>query len=198
MMSRLLVAPALLLSLLLVLPGCGRSPSPTLYTLETPRSDTAQPTKMAESYTLGLRKIALPAVLKRPQIVLIENEQVKALELHRWSEPLDAAILRIMASELRVRLDTASILPYPWPNKFNPEQTLTVSVTHFSGLPGKEVELSGVWILTTVDGRHPLKTEQFSFVEKVEGNNYSDLVRAHASALNQLIAQVANSLSSVD
>ena len=135
MMPRIVAAPVFLITLLLILSGCGRSPSSMYYTLDSPHAGTTLSNKGIESLTLGLRQVSLPGVLKQPQLVLIENQQVKQLEFHRWSEPLDAAILRIMASELRTRLNSSSILSYPWPKEFNPAQTLTITVERFSGLP---------------------------------------------------------------
>lgn len=196
MVSRIVVMAVFSVSLLMFLSGCGRSPTPTFYTLEEVQ-DAAESSGLEPlSNYLGIRQVILPNVLKRPQLVLIENEQVVPLELHRWSEPLDAAMLRIIASGLRSRFNSSTILAYPWPLQFNPAQTLTINVTRFNGLPGKNVILSGVWTLSSVEGKEPLRTERFHFVSTVEGNDYSALVRAHSAALNQFINQLSKVLKS--
>ncbi len=198
MKPRMVAVAVFVVTIVLMLSGCGRSPSPMYYTLEASNTGTAQSVELPESFTLGLRQVSLPSVLKQPQLVLINNEQVKPLEFHRWSEPLDAAILRVVSTELRSRLNTASILSYPWPAAFDPAQTLTINVTHFSGLPGEEVELAGVWILSNMGGSPALITERFHFIEKVVGTDYPALVRAHSGALDQFVNQLAVTLIAVD
>lgn len=197
MVSRIVVITVFSITLLMLVSGCGRSPTPSFYTLEEIHVAVSPPGLELPANNLGVRQVVLPNVLKRSQLVLIDNEQVEPLELHRWSEPLDAAMLRIVASGLRSRLDSSTILAYPWPKQFDPAQTLTINVTRFNGLPGKDVELSGVWTLSSVDGQEPLRTERFHLMSSVEGNDYSALVRAHSAALDQFINQLAESLLTV-
>jgi uncharacterized lipoprotein YmbA len=194
MMNRMLVAPILALVLLLLLIACGRSPSANLYTLEAAHSGMVSSTGEGAAFSLGLRQVILPPVLKRPQIVLIEAERVTPLEFHRWSEPLDAAMARILSIDLRARLNSSSVLSYPWPSSFKPEQTLTIKIARFNGLPGKSVELTGVWLLSREEGGQPVRTERFHIVEQVAGTDYSALVRAHSTAVNRLADQLAEAL----
>ncbi len=193
MRPRVFIALLFVLTLLLLV-ACGRSPMATLYTLETAHIAPEQPLSEQDGISLGLRQVTLPPVLKRPQIVLIENEKVTPLEYHRWSEPLDVAMSRILSYELRDKLNSASILSYPWPSAFKPEQTLTIKVTRFNGLPEKTVELTGVWLLSQKEDEQPVRTERFKIVEQVAGSDYSALVRAHSVALNQLAEQLAKAL----
>lgn len=194
MMSRMFAAPLFVLVLTILLTACGRSPSATFYTLESAHFETAQSASNLEGLSLGLRQVTLPPVLKRPQIVLIYDHKVEPLEFHRWSEPLDAAMSRILSYELRSRLNLSSVLPYPWPSSFKPQQTLTINVAHFNGLPNQSVELSGVWLLSQEETGQTVRTERFHIVEKVEGGDYYALVRAHSVALKQLAGQLADAL----
>lgn len=184
---------ALLCSLLLLACG-GRSPSATFYTLEAVHDNAEVSAGGSEPVVIGLRQVVLPPVINRPQIVLIEDEQVKLLEFQRWSEPLDAAMLRLLGDGLRIRLRSPSILTYPWPVTFKPEKTVTVRVSRFNGLPGKAVELSGVWLIDQPGGDQPVRIEPFQIIEPVAGNSYADLVRAHAAALDRLTEQLASDL----
>ena len=195
MMSRMFAAPLFVLVLALLLSACGRSPSATFYTLESAHTETVQSSDDMDELSLGLRQVTLPPVLKRPQIVLIYDHKVDPLEFHRWSEPLDTAMLRILSNELRSRLNLSSVLPYPWPSAFKPQQTLTINVAHFNGLPDQSVELSGVWLLSQEGAGQTIRTERFHIVEKVEGSDYYALVRAHSVALKQLAGQLAAALA---
>lgn len=180
----------LLMASLLILTGCGHSPSANLFTLELSQPPVVPPTFERSDLVIGLRQVDLPPLLNRPQIVLIDGEKVRALELHRWSEPLDEAMLRILAIELRKRLNSSAILSYPWPSTFKPQQMVTIKVDRFNGLPGKHVELAGVLLITQNGDSPTMRTERFHLAAEVDGTGYPELVRAHSAALGQLAEQL--------
>ncbi len=195
MLLRTIFAPLFVSLVLVLITGCGRSPTASLYTLEFSHTRMEQSANDPDAISLGLRQVMLPPVLNKPQIVLIENEKVQALEYHRWSEPLDVAMLRILSYELRDEFNSSSILSYPWPSAFKPKQVLTINVARFNGLPGQSVELSGVWVLSDELASQTVRTERFQIIEKVEGDDYSALVRAHSVALKKFAAQLADALA---
>jgi uncharacterized lipoprotein YmbA len=184
-----------LLGTLLCLAGClGTSPSPSLYILEAERPSVELPATSGHSLSLGIRQVTLPAVIERPQIVLIEDERVTPLELHRWSVPLDSGIKQVLTENLRGLINTASILSYPWSPQFKPDYSLSIFVSRFDGLPGGDVALTGLYLLERTDASQPLRTENFHIVVKVPGDDYAALVRGHSSAVSRLARQIAAAL----
>ena len=177
---------------LMILSGClGRSPTPSLYTLEAmPAAPTAKK-ELGASLSLGIRQLTLPAIIQRPQIVLVEEERVVALELHRWSAPLETTMTLVLSEDLQGLLKTSSVLGYPWPTVFKPDYSLSISVSRFDGLPGGEVVLSGIYFLEGSDAAKNLLTDRFHIVEKVNGSDYAALVRGHSAALSRLAQQIA-------
>ncbi len=181
-----------LIFVVMFLSGClSRSPSPSLYTLEAiPALPTAKKEFVA-TLSLGIRQLTLPAIIQRPQIVLIEKERVQTLELHRWSAPLETTMSQVLTEDLRSILKTSSVLGYPWPPVFMPDYTLSIAVSRFDGLPDREVVLSGIYFLERTDASKTLLTDRFHIVEKVNGSDYAALVRGHSVAVSRLAQQIA-------
>ncbi len=181
-----------LISMVLLLSGClSRSPSPSLYTLEAISALPAAQHEIAATLSLGIRQITLPAMMQGPQLVLIEEQRVRSLELHRWSAPLDATMMQVLTEDLRGILNASSVLGYPWPSVFKPDYTLSIAVSRFDGLPGKEVVLSGIYFIERTDAANTLLTDRFHIVEKVNGSDYAALVRGHSVAVSRLAQQIA-------
>jgi uncharacterized lipoprotein YmbA len=181
-----------LISVVMLLSGClSRSPSPSLYTLEAIPDVSAAKKDIVANLSLGIRQLTLPAIIQRPQIVLIEEERVLPLEQHRWSAPLETSMTQVLTEDLRSVLKTSSVLGYPWPPVFKPDYTLSISVSRFDGLPGGEVVLSGIYFLERTDAAKALLTDRFHIVEKVNGSDYAALVRGHSAAVSRLAQQIA-------
>lgn len=178
----------------LFLTACGgHSPLPTLYRLEA--NQVARDVQPGSAVALGIRQVSLPEVIRRPQLVMIDQEKVVPLEFHRWSEPLGSALQRVLAENLRLELNSPMIFGYPWPRAFKPQRTLSVSVTHFHGQPGGELVLRGVWLLQGNQSSESPLTERFQIAIPVNGESYSDLVRAHSRAVSLLAQQIASRIT---
>jgi len=64
---------------------------------------------------IGVGPVSIPDYLERSQIVTgVGTDRVEFLMLHRWAEPLENAITRILAEEISARVPTERIVTYPW------------------------------------------------------------------------------------
>src|SRR5688572_6149535 len=81
---------------LALLAACTAARPTSFYTLGT-MTEPAEAPRPKEGLVVGLGPVTLPPYLDRPDIVTREGEnQMRLAELHRWVEPLDSLLTRIM------------------------------------------------------------------------------------------------------
>lgn len=116
--------------------GCAGSP-PTRFYVLTPvagmeASDPAVPVK--DGIAVGIRRVALPDYLDRPQIVTRSSPNTLDLaEFDRWAAPLGEAFPRMLAENLAGMIPSDRVTVFPWLRSVQPDYEVTVEVTRFEG-----------------------------------------------------------------
>jgi uncharacterized lipoprotein YmbA len=119
---------------------------------------TASPA--AADVTVGIRRTKLASYLAVPFIAVRRGaSQIDFSEFHRWGEPLDEGINRVVARLLASR-GLRDVAVAPWPAGARYDYVIQLDVTRFEGViapggtPGEgEVHLSATWeIIRQQDG----------------------------------------------
>jgi uncharacterized lipoprotein YmbA len=183
------IGPAIFI---ILLTGCtGISPATHFHTLDpTPVEGTA--IAAMPELALGLGPIALPEMLKRPQLVIRESaSNMQVSEFHRWAGDLEDTMTRTMARQLMQAMGTEKVAVFPWPRHRAIDYQIRIDVLRFDGALGGEAVLAGTWTLADGDGRREITTRAFSYTEQTAGGGHSELVQAMSRLLARLSAEAA-------
>jgi uncharacterized lipoprotein YmbA len=165
--------------ILAVISGCvsaGKSPQAKFYSLR-PLKDAQKPkiaTPALKDVIIGVGPLELPAYLDRPQIVTRggDNELVLA-EFHRWAEPLDEAILRVVAQNLMSIFPDSNVLLYPWGYYVPVKYQVVMEIISIDAALQNEVRLSVNWSALNTENKKVFLTRNSVYTAKIDKANYS-------------------------
>ena len=161
--------------LALLLCGCsGKSPETRYYLLSDP---TRSVPPASEFCGAELASVAVAPYLQRTHIVLQRggNELVPALQ-HRWSEPLDAGVARLLRQCLSSGADA--------------RHRVRVLIDHLHGTDAGEVMLQASWTVAGEDS----STHQYGAREAQRAAGYDALVSTQRDLVLSLCAEIRSSL----
>ena len=179
--------------------GCAGS-APTRFYVLAPvagveKSNPAVPSKAG--IAVGLRRVALPDYLDRPQIVTRSSpNKLDLAEFDRWAAPLGDAFPRILAENLAIMIPTDRVAVFPWPRSAQVDYEVTVEVTQFEGRLGGECSLVARWSIFGGENRALLITGKSSLREPA-GGDYEALVAAESRLVGALSRDIAGALRTV-
>ncbi|HZM45863.1 MAG TPA: PqiC family protein [Burkholderiales bacterium] len=135
---------------LIALAGCGGAPSPktNFYSLSVEaapvRPESA--TGPAAATRVLVTRVAIPGVVDRPQMVSrTASNSVEIHDFHRWAEPLQEAIPRVIAGNLAQQLGPGhAVSTSPLPG-LPPDVRIAVDVQKFEATMGTGVAVDVLW-----------------------------------------------------
>lgn len=179
--------------------GCAGSP-PTRFYVLTPvagmeTSNSAVPVK--DGIAVGIRRVALPDYLDRPQIVTRSSPNTLDLaEFDRWAAPLGEAFPRMLAENLAGMIPSDRVTVFPWLRSVQPDYEVTVEVTRFEGRLGGECVLVARWSIFGAESKVLLTTGKSSLREAA-GGDYEALVAAQSRLIGALGREIAGAVRSI-
>jgi uncharacterized lipoprotein YmbA len=179
-------------ALLVLVAGCGSSPTVRYYTLG---ADSAElPSSSAGEYVVAVGPVTVPSAVDRPQFVIqVAPNQVAFLDDSRWAEPLNRAIPRAVASDLSKLLGVPTVL-FPQDSLAEVKYRVAIEIRNFVSVPGEAATVEASW---TVFGPHDaLRRGQLLAREPVHGAGYDALAAAHGRALMKVSREVATTIRS--
>ena len=100
------LAAVTLSCLALLLVGCGSTPNPRFYALNSVAPAAAPPANLS----VAVGPVTIPADVDRPQIVnTVGPNRVRLEEFDRWAAPLQNDIARVLVANLVVALGTPRV-----------------------------------------------------------------------------------------
>ncbi|MBZ0169108.1 hypothetical protein MELA_00947 [Candidatus Methylomirabilis lanthanidiphila] len=179
--------------------GCAGSP-PTRFYVLTPvagmeASDPAVPVK--DGIAVGIRRVALPDYLDRPQIVTRSSPNTLDLaEFDRWAAPLGEAFPRMLAENLAGMIPSDRVTVFPWLRSVQPDYEVTVEVTRFEGRLGSECALVARWTVIGGERKVPVATGT-SRLRESAGGDYEALVAAQSRLIGALSREIAVAVKAI-
>ena len=152
--------------------------------------------------TLGLRRADVAAYLGNPGIVVRRGEnEMTASEFHRWSEPLDEAINRVVAVRLASLPPVRAVDIAPWSARARHNLIVQLHVTRFEGVTDAtaasgRVHLEAGWdIVFPADGRVLIRGHTVAREGTWRSGDYNALVGALDATLATLARDISGCLA---
>jgi uncharacterized lipoprotein YmbA len=189
------ISQLFLLSIMLLLNGCGTTPPSKFYTLEAMSgSETTQTTTEKRSNLhIGIGPVQFAEYLQRSQIVTRTNSaEVSLAESHRWAEPLNNNFSRILAENLSILIGTDKISLHPSRNWSDIDYQVVINVWQFDASKQGKVTLVANWSIRGKGGSELLTMKKSTFSTNLENTtSYTDIVRAQSKTVEMLSSEIA-------
>ena len=154
-------------------------------------------TASAATPSVAIARPSLPPYLERVELVSRTGDgRLEVHEKHLWSEPLDAAIARVIADNLRRTTGSANIQPSTSFIGRDYSALVEIRIERFDPLPDGSLVLECTWKLQPVGGgdASPKAFRTTVPITSVETNDMSGRIVAMNKALEQLSRAIKGSL----
>jgi len=153
----------------------------------------------AEALLLGLGPLSMSDVFDRPQIVTRPDpNQVKLAEFDRWAGDLKKNLEQVLAQNLMSRLNTDSVVAFPWSSRSEPDFQIAVHFFRFDGEVGNIARIEGVWRLLDGAKGCELTARSFKFEERPTGKGYAEFVSAMSHGVAKLSQEIAEQVAATE
>jgi uncharacterized lipoprotein YmbA len=207
--QRALVRDLITLVASIALTSCAVSDPTQYYTLDQTAAGRAEPrarpstpgssTAGTKDAGVGIGPVIMPGYLDRIQIVTRSGtDQVEISVFHRWAEPLEDGIARILAEEIGARVPTDRIVMFPWRGVVARElqYQVVVAVMRFDGPPGGNITLDTRWRILDSDSKE-LAFRRSTVLEPAGGPGYEPMIAAMHRALITLGQEIATEIQAM-
>ncbi len=173
--------------------GCASAPS-RFYTL----SPTAEPGEAAETCSVAVGPVHIPAMVDRPHMVVNAGlNEVGIDEFKRWASPLQSEIARVVAENLATKLGTKMVSVFPQSTATGASYRVIIDVIRFDSAPGKSATLDAIWkVRGAKEGG--LRVGRTTVKEAVADGSTAGLVAAHNRALGRLSGEVGDAIRELE
>jgi uncharacterized lipoprotein YmbA len=179
----------------LLLAACQPAPPINYYVLSAGQAAPPSGPVTGKS-TLAIEPVELADYLDRPEIVTREAANaIDLADLHRWGEPLDFMVGRVLARNLAALLPERDVVLLPTSFVISPSRQLVVEVQRFDTDAEGIVTLDARWQI--IDPRNESVVEEGrSHIEKNAGmpRDYRAISGAMSEALAGLAGEIAATL----
>lgn len=185
--------PALLIALLCLaaLAGCASTPPSEFYLLTAAGEEASGP-GTASGLCVHVEPVSLPEYLNRPQLVTRDDAGgLRLVEFHRWAEPLEEAVPRVLARNLAAELRTPCVFAPRESARTPADYRVFLNLRRLDGQPGREVALQALWTVTPLDKDLPPTVKSSRITESTGSHAYEHYVSATARALAELSREIA-------
>ena len=185
-----------LVAVLVLAAACTRTSPTAFYTL-SPVAAPQGEKRSATGLVIGLGPITLPQYLDRPDIVTREGaNQMRLAEFHKWSEPLEPLLTRVMAQDLYALLDAGDVIPLPQRGDVPLYRVVEIDINRFDADLSGEVVLDARWRIYKGDNETLLASGRSMITEQgppVPG--YDGIVAAMSQAVAIASDEIAQAIA---
>lgn len=175
--------------------GCFRESVPQqFYTLSSISHGTVAEKRPAR-IVVAIGPVLIPDIVDKPQILVRTGDnQIQLSERNRWAGSLKEDIIRVLAENLNVLLESEGVRAMTDEIAINPSFRISVVVNRFDGRPGESVLLNAVWTISDPGEKNEFFVGTSIILELVGASDFESLVAAHSRALATLSRDIANEL----
>ena len=190
-----LIRPAFAPVLLAAGLACLRSSPPVVFhTLEPIPAAAADPAPAGPALAVEVLPGRLPELLRRPQLVEARGPgRLGLLEDHRWGNPLDQDMRRVLVADLALLLRSEAVVPSPYGDRVGAAYRVEVTVESCQAQPGAGLALRASWMLTRPGVERAVAWRRSEFRVPL-GPGPDALAAAHSAALAELARELAAEL----
>ncbi|HXX56964.1 MAG TPA: PqiC family protein [Thermodesulfovibrionales bacterium] len=187
---------------LVILTGCGGSPSSKFYQL-APLQNKASVTRdvsSEQSMVVSIGPVRIPDYLDRPQIVTRSGRnELNLAEFNRWAGSLGDDVNRVLVEDVSSLLPADRFFVVRWTPYIESQIPVSCKVElhleRFEGTLGDSMLLRAKWGVFGKENRLLLKKESV-ISEKMSGGSYDALVASMSNALERLSRDIADGIGS--
>ena len=182
---------------LMVMAGCGSSPTVNYYTLHTIETRLAQDDE--DSAILALGALRMPEYLNRSQMVTRgPGAEIIVDEFNRWAEPLSEAIHRVLAGNLDVLLSSVVVIAYPSSAVLDVDYRLVGRFGRLDADQNGKVVLEVQWGIADSAGSILLSPRRARFESQATNpGDPGSIAQAMSDVLAQFSRDIASKIDSV-
>lgn len=193
------------LGLAALLAGCHilpvAQPDPAHFYLLAPDA-TVNPTTppAGGALTLGLEPVELPAYLQNRAMALRQSGEVVYADNHRWVEPLDDALARVVRARLLAAPAVAAVLPTPFPIGVKRDYDVTVRLLRCEGVRDAAGRMTAqfsanIEIARAGGGHEVVRRETFTAPAAAwDGRDYAALTALLGADAGRLAEEIVSAL----
>ena len=188
--------PYVVTLLVLMIAGCGTSPTVHYYGMETIDVDyTKDPTG---SLVLALGPFRVPEYLNRSQMVIRgANAEMIVDDINHWAEPINDAIHRILASNVDSFLGSMVVLAYPTSALLDLDYRLSGRIIRFDSDQTGMIVLEVQWGAGDIDGNVLVAPGRGRYTSQATTpGNPGSIALAMSDALAQFSRDIAREIGS--
>ncbi len=142
--------------------------------------------------SIDIELVDFPDYLKRPQVVLHQDNIISFTDTKRWATPLEGQVLSLITSNLELLLPETSIKVRPWQSNQHVDLNLQIAVKKLSGVLGKQSDIDIRWKIADKHG----KQFRGHFVDRRSiDESYEGLVLALNRGLDELSKKLASAFT---
>jgi hypothetical protein len=154
---------------------------------------------MASSLAVEVLPVRLPELLHRPQLVLAQgSEDLGLSETHRWADPLELGMQRVLVADLSALLGSDAVVASPYGDRVKAKYRVEVDVQRCDARGGGALSLEATWMVTKPGGGQALLFRRTALQAPLKGSDADALVAAHSQVLADLSREIAAGLKAVD
>lgn len=168
-------------------------PAPVRYAVLVPAEELAGADPAAQPRAaprVGLGPITLPGYLRRSELVSRAGTRLVPSETDRWAEPLERAIARVLAADLRHALGVGPVVEYPWYATDRPDVQVEIAFSRFERDESGDAVADASWIVRPLHGDEPPRSGRSVLRYPAEGEG-----AATALALSRALADLAREIA---
>ena len=199
--NRFRLVGVILLAFSYLMAGCtfiGGTRQPTKnYVLNSLYSEEIETQAVADLNDIGILvgPIRMALYLDRSDIAIRDSQnQIRHAEFSQWAGPLQENFSRVLAENLSVLLSTDRVGIFPGTRVMPFDFNVTVNVTRFDGMPGKQADLRARWGILDKTRKDLLFGKHSVLSQPTEGDSLEALIAAESRILSDLSREIAEAI----
>lgn len=197
-MNKSTFLPAMLISCVLIITGCGSSPNARFYMLNTLDQNESQSTANTQTQNLAVKvgPVSIPETLDQSQIVSRKNENMLIVdEYNRWGGDIQSDIQRTLGENISILLPTNRVILSQEIALLPVDYQVVVNIRRFDGTLGGEVTLNADWTVVRIENKESAKGKKSVFSEATVGDDYQAYVAAQSRLLARLSEEITKEIT---
>lgn len=187
-MKQVTFSLSILLSLLL-LAGCASVQHFQYYTLKP----LASPASVGMDKSVGVAPVKIPGWMNRLQLTVSDSGfKLDRYAEHRWGEPLEDAVTRVITQNLSLQLSDTSVMAGPWLRSESPDIAVYIELRNLQKDSG-QLTLEASWYAIESDQRSTIHSEEISL--SLAGNEPEQIVKGFSQLLAELSVVIRGQLA---
>jgi uncharacterized lipoprotein YmbA len=186
---------ALLISISLLIVGCGTSPKTHIYILSSIQTDIAPQTENGQIFVIKVGPVSIPDTLdQEPIVTRIGSNVLHADEYNRWSGDFQDDIQRLLGENISILLPSTQMTLSQETMLLPIDFQVIINVREFYGKLGGTVTLNVNWTVAQQGKKKTVIVKKSVLQEKTSGPEYKDYVAAQSRLLAKLSQEVADEI----